>query len=754
MPFLQSTKKRLSYEMFRTVAECYRFAELKNIKVIETNVFLYFAIGNIRKVLSEYFTKEKVEKMYELLKMSIPTHNKGTIDVEDIKLSLNLRGLVRKSYEDPDSVNLLEIMYYAIQTPDEHLIRSIFTQCEITEESIMYALNREAVKRKKPERINEKPMTNPGSPNKSANGAGAKDKDKDEVLKKYCIDYNQKVIDGGFTPIFCRDLEIDQVFVSLMKKTKANPILIGEPGTGKTALIEAVAQRLVSGEAPKRLQDYRILSLSMCSVVQGTTLRGQFEDRLDEILKAIIKDGKIILFIDEIHTVIGSGGDAESGLDASNILKPYLARGEIKCIGATTFDEYYKKMRKDKAFSRRFQRIFVSEPDEKQTKDILIGLSNTLQTYHSCKINEHVIDHIVKLSKRFMTDRFFPDKAIDCLDHACAKSSLHHGIVTKEIVDEVIAEFADIPVSLIRKGDMDRLENVDKIVSSEILGNDKSISEFCNRIKFSYSTKDSRKGVLCSLALYGPSGIGKKSVVEKMANHVYGDNSLIVINGAEYSEQFSINRIIGSPPGYVGHNDETYMMREIRKRPHVVILITNPELMHSTVVECVKNILSTGKLTDVNGMTADFSSSIVVFSIDVECGKSKVMGFVASESVDGIKEKSDSIKKRSSVLNACSYSIYFSDVHEDFKRKITEATIEKVKLDLRNSCIMIYYDDECLDFIVEKTKGSPSEIGKNVRDLLETSICNGFSSKATEYDLHIVDKTLIAKARIHESCVV
>lgn len=742
MPIVQSTKNRLTYDVFNCLSCSYRYASQNNVSVIDPTIFSYFAINSLKPVLIQYFPEEKISLLISMLKNCMQDAcNKKFVEFDSIKMNKHLTEAIKASIVDPDGIGLLKVTYTLFK--DDKILRSISSRADVNDDSILYVINRESQKKKK---TAEKQTPTCGKSSQQA---------KEDPIKKFCIDYNQKASDGAFNPVFCRDVEIDQVLVALMKKTKANPLLIGEPGVGKTAIVEALAQRFVDGNVPDRLKGYKIIAINMASVIQGTTLRGQFEDRMEEILKYVVKDEKTILFIDEMHTVIGSGSGEDSGLDGSNIMKPYLARGEIKCIGATTFDDYYRRMRKDKAFSRRFQRIFVSEPDEKQTEDILTGLSKNLKEYHSCQIDDETIPYTVKLCRRFISDRFFPDKAIDCLDHACAKSSLFTKIVTKDIVEQVISEFSDIPISIIKKADMERLENIDKAISSEVLGNDAAIYDLCNRIRFAYSTKESRKGILCSIVVYGPSGVGKKTVAERVAEHLYGHNSVLVINGAEFSEPHSINRLIGSPPGYVGHNEETYILREIRRRPNVMIIVTNPLLMHNSVIECLNSIMKTGRLIDVNDMSADFSNCIIVFCVDLEKSNNRSMGFVENKrNEDQLDTQFKDIKKKSSLFKSCFYSVKFSEVEDVVAKDIIRLELSRLSDDLKNSCIIVNHDTLCIDWLYANVKGSPADLRKKVREILENAICNGFKSGANEYALEVNNDTIIAKVNDHASCPV
>jgi len=749
MPNIQTTKKRLSYSIFKTVIASQAAAFSNGIDYIGPCFFAYYLIDSSKTMFLLHFDRKKLDSFLAFLLTVCSCKDKKKGESGSVRISKIVVEAVVKANRESDKIGPEHVLYMLMK--EDEKLKSIAEQHGITINSVLDIINKEANKKQDQEKdVFGQQQSSSGSTKKGSQQKG-------DVITKYCVDFTQKAKDGLLSPVFCREDEMEQILISLMKKNKANPLLIGEPGVGKTAVVEGLAQRFVKNNVPARLKGYKIIALHLASIVQGTTLRGQFEERLDEILKYVLKEGNVILFIDEIHTVIGAGVGSDPGLDAGNILKPYLARGDIKCIGATTFDDYYRYMRKDKALSRRFQRIFISEPEDTKTIEIIRGLSPSLEKYHNCTIQDDVFEYIVSLSRRFVSDRFFPDKAIDCLDHSCAKSSINDGIVKKEIVEEVISNFSDVPISLVRQGDIERLEGMKDILTSEILGNDNSIVEFCNKIRFACSTKGTRKGVLVSLILYGPPGIGKKTIVKKMSEHLYGKNSIITINGAEYSESHSINRLVGSPPGYVGHEEETYILREVRRKPHMVLLIQNPTLMCSSVTEQFKQIMETGRLTDVHGMIADFSNCIMVFSLDLTSKLGKSIGFSSKlETTFNYDSEFTEMKKTYPLFSAINYCIGFSDLPQNYLIDLIKLEVEKFVETLKNCGIIVCYDDSCINFFASFVEGPPSEIRRKIREQLESAISKGMIVSKNDYELYIENGKLIAKTKeqIHESCSV
>lgn len=727
MPSIQITKKRLHCGIFKALVTSQVRAIEKGIAVVSPTLFAGCLVEASKATFCKYYEKKNIEAFLEHVFSFSYTKAKKKVDFDSLKINKKLSNIIGDAYQNIDKTCPEHVFYMLLKESEE--LKIIAIQHKITTESIVDMINKESSKKEDSD-ISETRNTKKPQSNES----------KENAIAKFCIDFTQKANDGLLPPVFCREDEMNQIITTLLKKNKANPLLIGEAGVGKSALVEGLAQKFASGNVPERLKGFRIISLPLSSVVQGTTLRGQFEERFEDILKQIIKEKNIILFIDEIHTAIGAGSGSESGLDAGNIMKPYLARGDIKCIGATTFDDYYKYMRKDKALSRRFQRIFISEPNENKTVEIIRGLVPSLEKFHQCKIEDNTLDYIVKLCKRFVTDRFFPDKAIDCLDHSCAKSSLFSSVVDHSIVEQVVSEFSDIPLSLVKKNDIERMDGIEKALSSEIIGNDKAISELCNRIRFCFSTRKS-SGVLCSLAVYGPPGIGKKTLVHELAHGLYGNGAVITINGSEYSESHSVSKLIGSPPGYIGHGEETFILREIRRRPHTIILVKNINQIHSVVLEQLRQIIDTGSLTDVHGMTADFSNCIFVFSIDINKKSVGQIGFSTNSDINIYEDDFKLMKSKVSLLKSVNYNIPFFDVKRNDLKKIVLLEMSRFENDMKNSGIIVEYDESVYS-LFNALEGTPSEIRYKIKNSLELSMSEKINGNRKHYKFYVINNDL------------
>ncbi|MFO7247651.1 MAG: ATP-dependent Clp protease ATP-binding subunit [Bacillota bacterium] len=485
--------------------------------------------------------------------------------------------------------------------------------------------------------------------------------------------------EGGLDPVIGREKEIERVIQVLSRRTKNNPVLIGEPGVGKTAIAEGLAQRIVNNEVPETLRDKRVMSLDMGTVVAGTKYRGEFEDRLKKIMDEIRQAGNIILFIDELHTLIGAGG-AEGAIDASNILKPALARGELQCIGATTLDEYRKYIEKDPALERRFQPIMVDEPTPEETIKILEGLRDRYEAHHRVKITDAALEAAVKLSDRYITDRFLPDKAIDLIDEAASKVRLASytvppnlkeleqkleeirkekeaavqsqefekaaalrdkeqkvreelerlrrewkekqgqtdSEVTAEDIAEIVSNWTGIPVSKLAEEETERLLKLEEILHERVIGQDEAVKAVARAIRRARAGLKDPKRPIGSFIFLGPTGVGKTELARALAEALFGDeNAMIRIDMSEYMEKHSTSRLIGAPPGYVGYEEGGQLTEKVRRKPYSVVLLDEIEKAHPEVFNILLQVLEDGRLTDGKGRTVDFRNTVIIMTSNV-----------------------------------------------------------------------------------------------------------------------------------------
>lgn len=495
------------------------------------------------------------------------------------------------------------------------------------------------------------------------------------TLDKLARDLTQSARESKMDPVVGRDQEVKRVIQILSRRTKNNPVLIGEPGVGKTAIAEGLAQRIVTGNVPADMQEKRLMMLDMGSLVAGTKYRGEFEDRLKKVIDEIYQDGQVILFIDELHTLIGAGG-AEGAIDASNILKPALARGELQLIGATTLDEYQKYIEKDQALERRFSTVMVDEPTPAETEAILQGLRPRYEMHHGVTITDEALHEAVVLANRYITGRFMPDKAIDLIDESAAKVRLnetdstltpeekmkqqlqelvakkekaieqqdfekaatireHEKSVKKQLdnfdddekhvradvqvkaddVAQVVAEWTGVPVTQLQKKESERLLDLEKILHQRVVGQDEAVVSVSRAIRRARSGLKDPSRPIGSFLFLGPTGVGKTELAKALAEAMFGsEDNMIRIDMSEYMEQFTTSRLIGSPPGYVGYDEGGQLTEKVRNKPYSVVLFDEVEKAHPDVFNLLLQVLDDGFLTDSKGRKVDFRNTILIMT--------------------------------------------------------------------------------------------------------------------------------------------
>ena len=567
---------------------------------------------------------------------------------------------------------LLGIIYDTESIACETLI-SLGADLDIIHDAILDLLNEDT--------LNDMPKLNVfkenKAPKKDNNTKDNKQKNNSAtpLLDKYGRDLNILAQEEKIDPVIGRNREIERVIQILSRRTKNNPILIGEPGVGKTAVTEGLAQRLINGNIPKVLASKRIISLNMASLVAGTKYRGDFEDRLKKIIDEIIENKNIILFIDEMHTLIGAGA-AEGSMDAANILKPALSRGEIQVIGATTLKEYKKYIEKDSALERRFQTIMVNEPSAEDAISILKGIRNKYEKFHCAKITDEAIKAAVKISQRYITDRFLPDKAIDLMDEAAAKvrlktvniptniSQLEQKIqdlkkakekaidnqdyelaatirdqeiqikeelataktawekqnnaqiaVTEEDIADVATLWTGIPVKRLVAKEADRLLHIEDILHKRVVGQNEGVNAVAKAIRRARAGLKDPKRPIGSFLFLGPTGVGKTELARSLAEAIFGDESAMIrFDMSEYMEKHTVSRMLGAPPGYIGYDEGGLLTDAVRRKPYAVILLDEIEKAHPDIFNILLQVLDDGRLTDSQGRTVDFKNTVIIMT--------------------------------------------------------------------------------------------------------------------------------------------
>ncbi len=631
---------------------------------------------------------------------------------------------------------------------------------------------------------------------------------KRKFLDNYCINLTDRARAGKLDNMIGREEELERVIQILNRRQKNNPCLIGEPGVGKTAVAEGLAQRIALDQVPYKLRGKEVYLLDLTALVAGTQFRGQFESRMKGLIEEVRKQGNIILVIDEVHNIVGAG-DAEGSMNAANILKPALSRGEIQVIGATTFTEYRKHIEKDSALERRFQPVTINEPSVADSIEILKGIRKYYEDYHGVRISDEMCAEAVKMSERYITDRFLPDKAIDLIDEACSDVNLKDknivrraelqkdlddlryerealmssdtpdgGELTDEALDkryERIAElrskemqreqelaslelegvpeltvdnlariielWTKIPASSIREDEFERLAELDKRLKGHIVGQDEAVAAVCAAIKRSrIGLKAKRKPT--SFIFVGGTGVGKTELVKRLAADLFDSpESLIRLDMSEFMEKFSVSRIIGSPPGYVGYDEAGQLTEKIRRKPYSVVLFDEIEKAHPDVLNILLQILDDGRITDAQGRTVNFENTVIVMTTNAGSNtKGGAMGFGGTVSDMGreraLKALNDFL--RPEFINRVDEIVYFNSLSEDNFRSIAELMLGETRDAIAERGISMTWSPELTDYLVKKSysvvygaRNLRRTIQKDVEDAIAQKIidCRGENAR-------------------------
>ena len=584
---------------------------------------------------------------------------------------------------------------------------------------------------------------------------------KHKFLDSYCINLSQRARDGKLDAVVGREEEIERVIQILNRRQKNNPCLIGEPGVGKTAIAEGLAQRIVAGEVPFKLRSKEVYLLDLTALVAGTQFRGQFESRMKGLIEEIRKMGNVILVIDEVHNIVGAG-DAEGSMNAANILKPALSRGEIQVIGATTFTEYRKHIEKDTALERRFQPVTVNEPNMEDTLKILKGIAHYYEQFHGVKIPEGILRQAVLLSERYITDRFLPDKAIDLIDEACSDLNLHDKNINRRMelrreiedydkerellqgaeepdferlaelksltikaqteLDELCAQgdpqltmdnlarvielWTKIPASRIREDEFRRLSELDKRLKEHIVGQDEAIEAVAaairrNRVGISPKHKP------VSFIFVGPTGVGKTELVKQLAQDLFNSpDALIRFDMSEFMEKHSVSRIVGSPPGYVGYDEAGQLTEKIRRKPYAVILFDEIEKAHPDVMNVLLQILDDGEITDSHGRKVNFENTVIVMTSNA--GSERKEGTVGFGHTANEQNRDRAMKAlgeflRPEFLNRVDEVICFNRLDEKNFAGIAHIMLDELQKSLEDKGLHFTWDEDVEDYLVKKS---------------------------------------------------
>src|SRR5689334_15661549 len=645
-------------------------------------------------------------------------------------------------------------------------------------------------------------------------GKGEK-KSKTPALDHFCRDLTQLAADNQLDPTIGRGKEIERVMEILTRRKKNNPVLIGEPGVGKTAIVEGLAQLIANGECPDSLRDNRVLSLDMAAVIAGTKYRGQFEERLKAVMNEIAQNKNIILFIDELHTLVGAGA-AEGAIDASNMLKPALARGELQCVGASTLNEYRKYIEKDGALERRFQTVIVEPPSVEETVEILKGLRKKYEEHHKVSIPDETLQAAAKMSERYITDRFLPDKAIDVIDEAGARARLatqspppavaelkgqldsvnvdkeqavrdqnferaaalrdrerelqgdirrkqeewekhrqsHRPVLGEEEVSFIVSRWTGIPVMRLQEAETARLLRMEEELHASVVAQEEAIKALARSIRRSRAGLKDPNRPIGSFIFSGPTGVGKTEVARALAKFLFADpQALIRVDMSEYMEKFSVSRLIGAPPGYVGYEDSGTLTKAVRRKPYSVVLLDEIEKAHLDVFNILLQVLDEGHLTDNYGRVIDFKNTVVIMTSNVgarDLTKGKTLGFSTGDSAHNFDRMAEKVREELKVvfnpefLNRLDDVIVFHPLSREHIAQIVGILLKDVRKRLSEEELTLTLTDAATDFLVKHgydeaygARPLKRAIQKYIEDPLSEKILMGDFARGDEIEVEV-----------------
>ncbi len=648
------------------------------------------------------------------------------------------------------------------------------------------------------------------------------------ILTEFSRDLTEAAMNGSLDPLIGREPEVERVVQILCRRTKNNPVLIGEPGVGKTAIVEGLAQKIVNGEIPAMLSDKRLLALDISLIVAGTKYRGQFEERLKAIMKELMENPNFVIFIDELHTLVGAGS-AEGSLDAANILKPALSRGEIQCIGATTPYEYRRSIEKDRALERRFQAIKVPPPTEEEALEIIYGIRDRYEAFHQVRYTDEAIHAAVHQSSRYIPDRFLPDKAIDVLDEAGARVKLNYTVlpdevtalqkkikvivrkmdhaitekqfdraiklkdeelrereslqvarerwrhsnegppeVSREHIEEVISRWTGIPVSSLKEEEMQKLLRMEEELHYRVISQNQAISALARAIRRSRSGMKNPNRPVGSFLFLGPTGVGKTELAKSLADYLFGsEKSLIRFDMSEYMEKHSVSKLIGSPPGYVGHEEGGQLTEKIKRSPYSVLLLDEIEKAHFDIYNLLLQVFEDGQLTDSHGNVIDFKNSIIIMTSNIGARylvQRPQLGFSNDAGEDNSKTEDLIMNEVRRVfnpefLNRLDEIILFESLGEEDLRQIVDLLLKQVNQNLTPKEIKIQLDEDGKTWIIDKTCRDRSygarplrrAIQKYIEDPVSELIIQGKLKERDTLAVYLKDDKLYYRAKGSES---
>ncbi|MFO8034421.1 MAG: AAA family ATPase [Candidatus Bipolaricaulota bacterium] len=580
-----------------------------------------------------------------------------------------------------------------------------------------------------------------------------------QVLQKYSVNLTDLAKRGELDPVVGRDEEIERVIQILLRRRKNNPVLVGEPGVGKTAIVEGLAQRIAAGDVPDALKDRELLTLDVGGMVAGSKFRGEFEERLKAVLREVEgSTGRMILFIDEFHTIVGAGA-AEGAIDAANILKEPLARGRLRLIGATTLDEYRKRVEKDAALERRMAQVYIREPSAEETVQILHGLKGKLECHHCVEIEDQALHTAARLAERYITERKLPDKALDLVDEAASKLRLSKPsqdevrVVTPEDVAHVVAVWTGIPVQRLLQGERERLAHLEDLLHGRVVDQEEGVQAVAEAVRRARTGLSDPRRPQGTFLFLGPTGVGKTELAKALARVLFDDDrALLRIDMSEYMEQHAVARLIGAPPGYVGYEEGGQLTEPVRRRPYQVILLDEVEKAHPQVMNLLLQLLDEGRLTDGQGHTVSFRETLIVMTSNA--GSEHFQTAATYEEAKGLVQETLRHTFRPELLGRLDEVVVFRNLSPQVVRRIAELKLDVLRQRLAEQSITLEHTPEALELLVKEgydvhygARPLERTIRHQVENPLATMLVRGEISEGDHVLLETEDSRLVLTPR-------
>lgn len=688
----QGFKENFTVESLSVIAGALEFANSRKLEFITSEILMYsLTIDPSAQDILSNLNLDIVE-FREGLEKRIINKNPKRLDDENVQITISFNKLMKDSVTRAHSKNrqkadVIDILVSVITDKDSYVIQHMYNS-GVTEDDMKKFL----------ENVEENDVVTDGVEYESGS--------RKNFLEKYAVNLNKRAQEGKIDPVIGRDKEVSQLINVLAQRRKNNPLLTGDSGVGKTAIAEGFANKLIAGDVPEQLKNFKLYNLDLAALVAGAKFRGDFEERLKGVIKEVKEDSNIVLFIDEIHTMIGAGG-GNSAMDASNLLKPALASGDMKIIGATTYKEYREIFEKDQSLNRRFQKIDVDEPSIEDSIAILKGLKAKFEEYHQISYEDKALEAAVNLSVKHMHNKKLPDKAIDLIDMAGARLKLNNKVLKKVVTEEniisVLSEIIKAPVGNVKANEKEALQFLDTKLKSKVFGQEEGVNALVKAIKISRSgLAQNKEKPIGSFLLSGPTGSGKTQLARQLAESL--DIPLIRFDMSEYMEKHAVARLVGAPPGYIGHEKGGQLTEQINRNSHCVLLLDEMEKAHPDIFNILLQVMDYGSLTDSEGRKANFKNVILLMTSNVGAKSinKRSIGFDTKNEIE--ENRAEDIKQLFSpeFLNRLDASIQFKSLTKPVILQIVNNQLEILRKDLVAKNVSALFTDELKSYIADK----------------------------------------------------